>query len=153
MITKTDNTPRPRAGVLFLCLETHMDVHNAWSPDARTRQSRRLKKMGQTESARRGLEAAMAKPDSQRGPNHRESKRWVLIAPDGKRFEIINLMDWARRHAHWFDDVQNEADRQCVANNIRSGFGGIVQSMIGRKKHPCFTYKGWRLGDWPRNIE
>lgn len=93
----------------------------------------------------------MARPDSQRGPNHREAKHWVLIAPDGVRFEIVNLLDWARRHAHWFDTVRDDADRERIAGNVRSGFGGIVQSMLGHKKRPCYTYKGWRIGDWPRD--
>ena len=130
---------------------THTDIHNAWSADARARQSIRLHSLGATDSTRRGLEAAMTRPDSQRGPNHREAKRWVLIAPDGERFEIVNLMDWARRHAHWFDTVQDDADRERIAGNVRSGFGGIVQSMLGHKKRPCYTYKGWRIGDWPRD--
>lgn len=130
--------------------QSHIDVHNTWSADARARRSKQFSGMGYTEIARRGLEAAMARPDSQRGPGHREAKRWILIAPDGERYEVVNLKDWARHHAHWFDDVTDEADRERIADNIRSGFAGIVQSMLGHKKHPCFTYKGWRLGDWPR---
>lgn len=85
------------------------------------------------------------------GAQHREAKHWALIDPDGRRHEVTNLLDWARQNAEAFDAVKSDADRERVANNIRSGFGGIVQSMMGRKKHPCMTYKGWRLGDWPRD--
>lgn len=92
----------------------------------------------------------MALPDSQRGPQHRDAKQWVLIAPDGIAYRIINLMDWAREHADWFDIVQDDADRERIARNIRSGFGQIVRSMKQLRKHPVYTYKGWRLGDWPR---
>ena len=76
----------------------------------------------------------------------------MLIAPDGERFVVINLRDWVRRHLLWFDTPVDDADRERIVRNVCTGFGGIVQSMAGRKKHPCFTYKGWRLGDWPRNI-
>lgn len=131
----------------------HTGKRNEWSDDARARLSARRKAEGYNANAKAGLAAAMALPEGQRGEQNREAKRWVLIEPDGTRHEFVNLTEWARKHAHWFDEVKDDADRERVANNIRSGFGGIVQSMLGRKKHPCYTYKGWRLGDWPRERE
>lgn len=130
--------------------ESHTGVSNHWSDSARATQSKRIKAKG-TEQANRALTIAMALPESQRGPQNRGSKVWVLVAPDGERFEVVNLMDWARHHAHWFDVVVDDADRERVARNIHSGFGGIVQTMMGQRKHPVRTYKGWGLGDWPRD--
>lgn len=133
--------------------QAHAGVRNAWSDGARARLSDRRKAEGYSPSARRGLAAAMALPGSQRGEGHRSAKMWVLIAPDGTRYEVINLLDWARRHAEWFDAVADDADRERIAGNIRSGFGQIVRSMKRLRKHPIYTYKGWRLGDWPREKE
>lgn len=131
--------------------KTHTGVHNVWSDAARAKLSASRKSQGFTDGAKKALDAAMALPESQRGEQHRDAKIWVLIDPTGVRYEIVNLRDWARRHAEWFEIPADDKDRERIANNIRSGFGGILQSMQGRKKHPCFTYKGWRLGDWPRD--
>lgn len=130
--------------------QSHIGKSYQWSDDARKKLSQTRKAQGYNDNAKAGLSAAMSLPESQRGPQHRDAKIWVLIAPDDTVYHVINLRDWSRKHAHWFDTVQDDADRERIANNIRSGFCGIVQSMIGRKKHPCFTYKGWRLGDWPK---
>lgn len=73
-----------------------------------------------------------------------------MISPDDKRYEVVNLNDWARIHAEWFDIVNDDAELERVAHNIRSGFGQIVRSMKGLRKYPIYTYKGWRLGDWPK---
>ena len=133
--------------------QSHLGKSNHWSDDARKRLSTTRKAEGYSDNAKAGLAAAMALPDSQRGPQHRDAKQWVLIAPDDTVYHIINLMDWAREHADWFDVVQDDADRERIANNIRSGFGQIVRSMKQLRKHPIYTYKGWRLGDWPREKE
>lgn len=131
--------------------QSHKGKRNTWSPEARAQLARRRKAEGYTPNARAGLTAAMARPDSQRGPQHREAKIWVLIDPDGQRHEVINLLHWARINADLFDVPADAADRERIANNIRSGFGQIVQSRLGHKKHPCYTYKGWTLDDWPRD--
>ena len=132
-------------------VESHTGTSNTWSDESRKRLSAARKSEGYTPSLARAFVAAMARPDSQRGPQNRNAKRWVLIDPSGRRHEFTNLLDWARRHAELFDTVESDADRERVARNIRSGFGGIVLSMSGRRKTPCSTYKGWRLGDWPRD--
>lgn len=130
---------------------SHTNVSNTWNGQSRAALSARMKDLGYTPAARHALEAAMALPESQRGPLHRDAKIWTLIDPDGNRHHVVNLLNWAREHAEIFDAVADDADRERVANNIRSGFGGIAQSMMGRRKNPCFSYKGWRLGDWPRD--
>ena len=129
---------------------SHTAVHNQWNAPARLRKSRDMRALGYTETARRGLAAAMALPGSQRGETHRSAKRWRLIAPDGTQYDVTNLTHWARQHAEWFDAIASESDRDRVARNIRSGFAAIALTLSGRRKHPIHTYKGWRLGDYPR---
>ena len=129
---------------------SHMGKSNQWSEESQQNLSKIRKAQGYSDNAKAGLSAAMALPDSQRGEQHREAKIWVLIAPDDTVYHVINLLDWSRKHAHWFDAVQDDADRERIARNIRSGFGQIVRSMKRLRKHPIYTYKGWRLGDWPR---
>lgn len=130
--------------------QSHIGKRNVWSPEARAQLSERRKAEGLTDNARKGLTVAMARPDSQRGPQHREAKIWVLIDPDGHRHEVTNLLHWSRAHAQLFDIPADDADRERIARNIRSGFGQIVQSRLGHRKDPIYTYKGWGLGDWPR---
>lgn len=130
---------------------SHTGKHNVWSDDAKKRLSAIRKAEGYSASARAGLAAAMQRPDAQRGEQHREAKKWVLVAPDGTVYRIINLLDWARKHAHWFDAVETDSDRERVAHNIRSGFCQIVLSMSGKRKKGIYTYKGWRLGAWPES--
>lgn len=130
---------------------SHTGKHNIWSDDAKKRLSARRKSEGYSPNARAGLAAAMQRPDSQRGELHREAKKWVLIAPDGTIYRVVNLSDWARKHAHWFDIVETDSDRERVANNIRSGFGQIVLSMSSKRKKGVYTYKGWRIGAWPES--
>jgi len=127
-----------------------MGKSNQWSEEAHRRLSNARKAQGYSDSAKAGLAAAMALPDGQRGPQHRDAKLWVLISPDGQEHYVINLKDWARKHAEWFDFVQDDTDRDRVAHNIRTGIGQIVRSMKQQRKHPVYTYKGWQLGDWPR---
>ena len=129
---------------------SHLGVHNAWNNASRSKLSATKKAQGYSTSARTGLTAAMSLPESQRGPQHREAKHWVLIDPSGTRYDVVNLKDWARTHAEWFDIPQDDADRERIANNIRSGFGQIVLSMKGMREPPIYTYKNWRLGDWPK---
>lgn len=131
------------------CL-SHTGVSNTWSDNARARHSRHCKAEGLTDNARKCLAAAMSMPESQRGEQHRAAKVWILIDPSGQYYRVVNLQDWARQHAHWFDVPADDTDRERIARNIRSGFGQILRSRLGQRKDPVYTYKGWGLGDWPR---
>ena len=124
-----------------------------WNDEAKQEQSKRIKAKGFSDSLRKAHAAAMARPDSQRGEQHREAKVWLLIDPEGHSHHVINLMQWAREHAEWFDVPANDTDRERIARNIRSGFGQIVQSRLGHRKDGVYTYKNWTLGDWPREKE
>jgi len=128
-----------------------MGKRNIWSSEARAALSAQRKREGLSDNARKGLNAARAMPESQRGERHRAAKIWILIDPDGHRHEVTNLLHWARINADLFDVPTDAADRERIANNIRSGFAQIVQSRLGHRKDPVYTYKGWTLGDWPRD--
>ena len=125
--------------------QSHAGVSNSWSSEARKKWSAKQKAGGFSANAQRGVAAALALPEGQRGPQNRGSKHWVLIDLDGHEHHVINLKDWARRNAELFDTVTDDNDRERVANNIKSGFAQIVRSMQGKRKDTIRTYKGWRV--------
>lgn len=129
---------------------SHQGKSNTWSPASKRRQSAAKRRIGFTDQARLALDIALALPDSQRGPDHRSAKVWILIDPDGRQHTVTNLLDWARRHADTFDIVTSDEDRERIANNIRTGFGNISLSMKGLRKHPVSSYKGWGLAQPPQ---
>lgn len=100
-------------------------------------------------SSPKGIAAAMAIPEGQRGPQNREALVWVLIDPSGNYHEAVNLLDWARKNKNLFfgdgypDDV--------AANRIANGFRAIASSMRGvsSRKRPVQSYKGWSLAGLP----
>ena len=129
--------------------QTHKGVSNVWGASARRKLSDVRKAEGYSTNAQKGLTAAMALPEGQRGEQNRNSKVWVLIDPSGYEFEITNLKDWARKHIDLFEPNADIDDREHIASNIRSGFGQIALSRSGKRKNPISTYKGWRLGTLP----
>ena len=128
---------------------SHDGKHNVWTMQARLNHSERLKAKGFNDSAKKGLSVANSRPGSKRGPQNRNAKVWVLIDPDGVEHTVVNLLHWSRQHAHEFDAVLTDADRERVALNIRTGFGNICQSMRGTRKHPVYRYKDWGLASFP----
>ena len=130
---------------------SHNGNHNTWSIKARAIHSERMKAKGLTDSAKKALSAAYSRPDSKRGPQHRNAKVWVLIDPDGAHHTVVNLLDWARQHAHLFDVVDTAEDRERVSRNIRSGFEHISQTILGHREHPVYSYKGWGLASNPKS--
>lgn len=129
---------------------THTDKHNAWSLCARQRLSETRKACCPTLD--RARQAALALPESQRGPQNRGAKIWTLIDPDGHELEVVNLLHWARINAGLFDIVNDAADRERVAHNISTGFQQIIRSMCGKRpKSPIYTYKGWGIKSLPES--
>lgn len=93
--------------------------------------------------------AAAAIPEGQRGPQNRESKIWILVRPDGQRFTVINLLDWARQNYKLFEPTCTDSEKAAV--RITKGFTAIASSMRGVKsrQRPVSTYKGWSLDELP----
>ena len=67
------------------------------------------------------------------------AKGWVIQSPEGEIFECRNLLNFIRENPDLFDGTTKQA------------FDGIVKikaSYQGKRKNPCFTWKGWKLLDW-----
>lgn len=90
-------------------------------------------------------EAAKRSPKSGRFETNVNAKHWVLVAPDGVKYECDNLMHWARSHTALFDMEPGDAS----ARRIFHGFSNIAQSLNKKRKDPVYTYKGWRLDEIP----
>lgn len=121
-----------------------------WSEEAKKKRSEKLCADGSFESVRiKGTAAAMGLPEGQRGPQNRESKVWVLIAPDGRYVTVVNLLDWCRENYTLFEPPCDDVGR--AAMRVSSGFKAIASSMRGvaSRQRPVSTYKGWGLAKIP----
>lgn len=78
-------------------------------------------------------------PRMQRGEQNINAKSWRIQAPNGEIFECINLLDWFRNHADLIDGTPQQA---------WDGVTKIKYSMQGKRKHPSFQWKGWKLLAW-----
>lgn len=99
----------------------------------------------------RGVQAALAIPEGQRGPQNRESKIWILIDPSGNQVPCTNLLDWARNNYRLFEPQTPEDECDKAAQRISSGFRAIANSMRGAPscKRSVYHYKGWGLLSLP----
>lgn len=128
--------------------QTHKGKSNRWAADKRdhARQAAAF-----TGNLSRGTEAALRLPGGQRGPQNREAMIWHLRDPDGHPVVVVNLTDWARRHAQDYFGMEPTDHNACV---IASGIRNIKRSMEGklRRKNGApvavSTYKGWGLTAW-----
>lgn len=101
------------------------------------------------ESSPKGLEAAAAIPEGQKGPQNREALVWILIDQSGNQHCVVNLLDWARKNKDLFFSADIPED--VAANRIANGFRAIASSMRGvsSRKRPVQRYKGWSLAGLP----
>lgn len=67
------------------------------------------------------------------------AKGWVIQSPDGQIYECRNLKNFIQEHPDLFDGTT----RQAV-----DGFVKIKASYLGKRKNPCYTWKGWKLISW-----
>lgn len=125
--------------------------HFSWGLDARQRRAADPAVQAQIRAIQPASQEAVKKiPESQRGPQNRESLVWILIDPNGDYHMAVGLNDWARKNKNLF--FPPDVDEDTAAMRIRSGFGAIASSMRGaasRSDHPSETYKGWRLARLP----
>lgn len=121
-----------------------------WSYEARHRRSLEMAKDGSFDAVReKGTAAALSMPEGQRGPQHRESKIWVLIDPSGAHVTVCNLLDWSRENYTLFEPPCDDPEK--AAHRVSSGFRAIASSMRGVKSRnrPVSTYKGWSIAKIP----
>ena len=84
-------------------------------------------------------EAAKTNPNTAPVETNWSAKSWVIVSPDGEKYEINNLALWAREH----EEILPGSARQ-FADGIRR----IKQSIQGKRKRPAYQYKGWTLESW-----
>lgn len=63
-------------------------------------------------------------------------KVWQLKSPDGEIYECHNLLKWLKEHGDLLDGTIQQA---------YTGITKIKYSMQGKRKNPCFQWKGWKL--------
>ena len=112
------------------------------STETREKISERAKQRGYTENLRHGTPAAQASPKSGRFTTNYSAKSWILLSPDGRRFECTNLNEWIRQNIHLFDCELTDTN---VAR-ISSGFRVIKRNI--KRGRGGKTYKGWTLEGW-----
>lgn len=88
------------------------------------------KESGQLDEIRRKAGNATGMPD------HMCAKAWTIRDPRGVLFSFSNLSEWARQHAHLFEDCA-PASRQPHWRRIAGGIGELLT-----KGRSC-SYRGW----------
>ena len=127
--------------------QSHAGKHFSCSAAGRDSARRAAEKTG---NLKNGVIAAQKLPKCQRGPQNQGSKIYYLRDPSGNTIKVINLLDWSRRHAKdYFDMEPTDHNAKVIAN----GFRNIKRSMEGKlfhrgKPRSAYTYKGWSLVSW-----
>ena len=117
---------------------SHVGVSNVWSDEARDRL-----RSAPSPNLKKGTAASMLLPESQKGPQNRESQVWEIISPSGELFVAVGLSDWARKNAWRFGETEDTAHR------IATGFRQVAACMRGKTIRSVPRYKGWRLNGLP----
>ncbi len=128
------------------------DKPRKWGEEAKRRRAEDdAVKARMDELQPRAVQAALAIPEGQRGPQNRESKIWVLVDPSGNQVPCTNLLDWARNNYRLFEPQTPEEERDKAARRISNGFKAIASSMRGAPsyKRTVSHYKGWGLLSLP----
>lgn len=99
-------------------------------------------------SQKDATEAAKKSPKSGRFETNVNAKQWILIAPDGTKYECLNLSHWARAHAELFGFEPGDA----ATRKIVHGFTNLAQTFYGTRTG-IYTYKGWRLEEAPEKLD
>lgn len=93
--------------------------------------------------------AAQASPKAGRFETNSSAKSWVLISPEGDRYEVINLLLWIRENIELFDGDNSEENAKRIAGGLRVIAKNIRDNRRGQ------TYKGWIVAehDMRKNCE
>lgn len=145
-VTCSDACRRQRAA------KSSHDKPRKWGEEAKRRRAEDADIKAQMNVLQpRGVQAALAIPEGQRGPQNRESKIWVLVDPSGTQVPCTNLLDWARNNYRLFEPQTPEDECDKAAQRIASGFRAIANSMRGTPscKRSVYHYKGWGLLSLP----
>ena len=73
------------------------------------------------------------------GEKHINAKHWIIKSPDGQIYDCQNLLYFIKQNPDLFDGTPKQAF---------DGFAKIKASIQGKRKNPCYTWKGWHLISW-----
>lgn len=110
------------------------------SPKCSKKHRQDLYKQGVNKAATDKMVAARySNPKLMPSPENINAKSWIIQSPDGAVYECRNLKNWLREHEDLLDGTVNQA---------WDGISKIKYSMQGKRKRPCYQWKGWRLIAW-----
>lgn len=132
-------------------------IREPWTDEARERRKNDpviIEKMKEIQSI--GTDKALQNPKNQRGPQNRESKRWIIYTPDREQIVVTNLKHWARENYDLFEPGSDNIEE--TATRICNGFQAIAQSLKGNrgaglKQGSVAMYKGWFMLSLPEEIK
>lgn len=109
------------------------------SNKARANMSEAAKKKESYDNLKKGTPAAQKSPKSGRFDTNINAKDWVLISPEGIRYECHSMINFIRKNPELFGiNGDDESVNRCAAG-IRTIKGNILH---GRRGH---TYHGWTV--------
>lgn len=127
------------------------ETHNGKNFSDETRQKLKEKalKRGYTENLKKGTPAAIKSIKAGRTHENSSAKSYVLLSPDGRKFEATNIQQWVRENIHFFEGNADDKNVQKIAH----GFYTIKKNT--KNNHKGKTYKGWQVIDWDdrKNVE
>lgn len=82
-------------------------------------------------------------PESQKGPQNRTCKVYVLKDPDNVLHTAVGLLPWARENYELFEPQSK--DPCASARRISSGLRAIISKSPSRVSRPVSSYKGWQI--------
>lgn len=110
--------------------------------ETKLKMSNNAKKRGYTDNLKKGTTAAMASEKAGQSEKNSSAKTFLIVAPDGRQFEVTNLRHWIRNNIDMFDCEKTEKNIDRISN----GFYTIKKNI--KKKLRGQTYKGWTIYSW-----
>lgn len=112
------------------------------SNDTKKKISKAAKKRGYTDNLKKGTIIAMASEKAGRNEKNSSAKSFVLIAPDGRQFNVTNLRNWIRNNIDMFNCANTDEN----IDKISHGFYTVKRNIKSNTRGQ--TYKGWTIVDW-----
>lgn len=109
------------------------------SEETKNKISEKAKRQDRTEILSKGNQASQKSPKSGRFDTNVSAKDWILISPEGIRYECHSMINFVRKNPELFGiNGDDESVNRCAAG-IRAIKGNILH---GRRGH---TYHGWTV--------
>ena len=113
------------------------------SAETRKKISESAKKRDMSDVQPKGTAAAQKSPKAGRFESNSSAKKWVLLSPDKRVYECVNLREWVRKNAAELFGVEPTDEN---IYRVCNGFSAIKRNM--KRKIGSITYKNWTLLNW-----